>query len=87
MFFTNPRFFSRNVKYVSFLVGCKVSFYVMIYSYIGIFYLKKNFYLVEKQNKENFVKKLRRFVDSGIVKSCDEHNLCDNVTTVIFIMT
>jgi hypothetical protein len=29
----------------------------------------ENFYLVEKQNKENFKKK---FVDSGIVKTCDE---------------
>ena len=29
----------------------------------------ENFYLVEKQNKEKFVKK---FVDSGFVKTCDE---------------
>ena len=25
-----------------------------------------------KQNKENFVKKIRRLVDSGFVKTCDE---------------
>ena len=29
----------------------------------------ENFYRVEKQNKENFMKK---FVDSEIVKTCDE---------------
>jgi hypothetical protein len=33
----------------------------------------ENFYLVEKQNKEeNFVKK---FVESGFVKTCDEFDL------------
>ena len=32
----------------------------------------ENCYLVKKQNKENFVKKNRRFVDSRIVKICDE---------------
>ena len=35
----------------------------------------ENFYLVGKQNKDNFVKKnswIRRFVDSAIVKTCDE---------------
>ena len=34
----------------------------------------ENFSLVEKQNKENFVKK---FVDSGIVKTCDELDLIE----------
>ena len=32
----------------------------------------ENLYLVEKQNKENFMKKIRKLVDSGIVKTCDE---------------
>jgi hypothetical protein len=32
----------------------------------------ENFYFVEKQNKENFVKK---FVESGIIKTCDELDL------------
>ena len=32
-------------------------------------------YILEKQNKENFVKKkIRKFVDSGIVKTCDDLN-------------
>ena len=34
--------------------------------------LIENFHLVQKQNKENFVKKI---VDSGIVKTCDELDL------------
>ena len=33
----------------------------------------ENFYLVEKQNKENFERK--KFVDTGIVKICDELDL------------
>jgi hypothetical protein len=32
----------------------------------------ENLYLEDKQNKENLVKEIRRFVDSGIVKTCDE---------------
>ena len=45
-------------KYCCFLRSCKVS----------IFNLNLNFnYIVKKQNKENFVKK---FVDSGFVKTC-----------------
>ena len=41
------------------------------------FYLNtlENFYLVEKQNKKNFMKKIRKLVDSGIVKTCDELDL------------
>ena len=47
-----------------------MSFSVMINSYISALLTSvKNFYLVEKQNKENFAKKI---VDSGIVKTCDE---------------
>ena len=56
--FHESTIFSRNDRYVSFLEGCIVSFsvmyHVMINSYISI-------YLVQKQNKENFVKKIRRF--------------------------
>ena len=41
----------------------------MSFSVISAFLIsKENFYLVEKQNKENFSKKI---VDSGIVKTCD----------------
>ena len=36
------------------------------------------FYFVEKQSKENFVEKIRRLVDSGIVKTCDELDLYDH---------
>ena len=73
MFFTNPestnlQFFLQNYM-VRFLEGCKMSFNVMINCCSGIF---ENFYLVEKQNKENFMEK---FVDSGIVKTCDELDL------------
>jgi hypothetical protein len=58
-----------------FLEGYKVSFSVMINSSIGFFDLNRKpfVYLAEKQNKENFVKK--KFVDSGIVKTCDELDL------------
>ena len=41
-------------------------------SYVCIFFYFKNFYLVEKQNKENFVKLFGRFVVSEFVKTCDE---------------
>ena len=34
-----------------------------------------NFYLVGKQNKEKMVKKNHRFVELGIVKTCDEPDL------------
>ena len=44
----------------------------MMNIYIGIFDFNRNVYLVEKQNKESFVKKV---VDSGIVKTCDELDL------------
>ena len=37
----------------------------------------ENFYLVEIQNKENLVKKI---VDSGIVKTCDELDLFVHVS-------
>lgn len=47
-------------------------FFVMLNRYTGIFYSQ---YLLETQNKENLVKKVRTFVDSGIVKRCDELNL------------
>ena len=50
-----------------------MSFSVIMNSYIGIFDLNRN---LERQNKENFVKKNRRFVDVGIVKTCDELDLC-----------
>ena len=36
----------------------------------------KGMQFVLKQNKDNFVKKSCRFVDSGIVKICDELDLC-----------
>ena len=39
---------------------------------LRIYKFLEGFYLVEKQNKENFVKK---YEDSGIVKTCDELDL------------
>jgi hypothetical protein len=33
----------------------------------------EEFYLVIKENKINFVKKIREFVDSEFVKICHEH--------------
>ena len=35
----------------------------------------ENFYLIEKQNKENLMKKNRRSVVSEFVKTCDELDL------------
>jgi hypothetical protein len=61
MSFTNPE------STIFFFTKFYVSFFLIS---IEIFYLPT----VEKQNKENFVKK---FLDSsGIVKTCDELNLC-----------
>ena len=42
------------------------------------------FYLVEKQNQEDFMKFFRRFVDSGIVKTCDELDLSEESMLVDF---
>ena len=56
--------FSRNFMF-RFLEGFKVSFSVMINSYIGI-------YIVENKTKKIWWKKI---VDSEIVKTCDELDL------------
>ena len=40
-------------------------------------------YLVKKQNKDNFVEKIRRFVDSRIVKTCDELDLWLHLALVL----
>ena len=49
----------------------KASFFIMKNSFIGISI--ENFSLVEKQNeKKNRKKQNCRFVDSGIVKTCNE---------------
>ena len=57
----NLRFFFTKF-YGSILEGCKVSFSVIINSYIDIFDLNRKLLPnAEKQNKENFVKKNRRF--------------------------
>ena len=50
-------------------------FFVIINSHICTFDSVEKFYLVEKQIKENFVKKNRKFVDSGIGKTCVELDL------------
>ena len=58
-----------------FLEGCKVSFsFMSLWLTVILPFLIsiENFYLVWKQSKENFVEK---FVDSGIVKTCDELDL------------
>ena len=52
-----------------------MNFSVISISYIGTFDSIEEFYLVEKQNKENFVNRIRKFVDSGIVKTCVELDL------------
>ena len=52
-----------------------MTFSVTNNSYIGTFDSIEKFYLVEKQNKENLVKKIRKFLDSGIVKTCVELDL------------
>ena len=50
-----------------------MSFSVMLNSYFGIFFITiENFYLIEKEIKEKFVKKI---VDSEIMKTCDELHL------------
>ena len=59
-------FFSQNLMF-HFL---KASFFIMKNSFIGISI--DNFSLVEKQNEKKIVKKNCRFVDSGIVKTCNE---------------
>ena len=38
----------------------------------------ENCYLDEKENKAKNYEKFRKFVDSGIVKTCDEHDLDEN---------
>ena len=55
--------------YFSFFRVLQSYFFVIINSYIG------TFDSIEKQNKENFVKKILKFVDSGIVKTCVELDL------------
>ena len=52
-----------------------MTFSVINNSYIGTFDSIEKIYLVEQQNKENFVKKILKFVDSGIVKTCVELDL------------
>ena len=53
-----------------------MSFSVIMNSFIGMFDLDRNFLPCKKtKNKENFMKKIRRFVDSAIMKTCDELDL------------
>jgi hypothetical protein len=53
--------------------GVALTRFCIIASFLYHFSISsENFYLVEKQNNENFVKKDRRFVGSGFVKTCDE---------------
>jgi len=50
-----------------------VFFFVKINSFSNIFDLsRKKTYLVLKENKKNFVKKIRVFLDSEFVKTCHE---------------
>ena len=55
MFFTNPESTNLRFFFHKYLEGCKVSFFIMIQ------YVIENFYLVQKQNKGNFVEKFCRF--------------------------
>ena len=55
---------------------CKSFFFVYFSFKVAakcLFCGNKQFYLVLKENKKNFVKKIRRDVDSEFVKTCHEH--------------
>ena len=77
MFFTNPE--STNLQffftkfYVLFL---RVSFSVMINSYIGIFDRNRKLLPCRKTKQRNFREKICSFVISELVKTCDELDLC-----------
>ena len=43
----------------------------------------EEFYLVLKEDKKNFVKKIRRFVDLEFVKTCHEHVIHSQISGVI----
>ena len=60
-----------------FLEGCKVPFSVMINSYIGILDINRKTPIPCRKTKQRKFreKKIRSFVDSGIVKICDELDL------------
>ena len=73
MFFTNPEYTKFFHEVFHFLEGCKVFFFAVISTKLLI--SLENFYLIEKQNNNFFAIKNRRFVDSGIVKTCDELDL------------
>ena len=56
---------------ISFLGDCKMSFSVLWQTFILAFFTSiESFYLVEKQNKAK-----KKYVDSGIMKKCDEIDL------------
>ena len=57
---TNLQIFSRNFRF-HFLEGWKVSFFVMITSYIGIFYLNRKLLPCWKIKQRKFCEKNRRF--------------------------
>ena len=70
MFFTNPE--SRNFMLHR---GLQSVFLCHDGSYIVIFFLNRKLLPCKKLNKEKFVRKNSRFVDSGIVKTCEEFDL------------
>ena len=75
MFFTNPEstnFFHKILCFIC-LEGCKVSFSVMINSFIGIFDHNRKLLPCRKTEQRKFREK--NIVDSGIVKTSDELDL------------
>jgi hypothetical protein len=58
-----------------FLEGCKVSFSVMINSYIGMFDLSRKYLPWKKTKQRKFCEKNSRFVVSEFMKTCDELDL------------
>jgi hypothetical protein len=69
MFFANPDFTIFFTKfYVSFFRGLQSVFFCYETVTSAFLISIENFYLVGKQSKE-------KFVDSGIVKTCDELDL------------
>ena len=63
-------FFAKNVLF-PFEGAAKII--VKINSFSNSFISIEKFYLVLKENKHNFVKEIRGFVDSEFVKTCHEH--------------
>ena len=77
----NSLFFDTKLfqKFSFFMRGSNLCFFgkmkFLTAIFLSILFSIENFYLVKDQMKDNFVLKVSRFVDSGFVKTCDEHVL------------